>query len=554
MTFAAKTVIASVALLLGGIGLGSAPDSWASDDIESLARAAAAAVVNDAGGDSSAAAAAEAGGEAAAASEGAAEPGSGGSQEEQAPVQEKKAEQPADAAKRPEAQAVRLKDIKIEATLEGVFAGTGTEVALRPEAWATFEVVELVRHGTPVRKGETLVRFDDEAYRKAIAAKALEQQVGEIALLQAEEQFPRLEKSADLNLQEAERAFQAARDEYQRFLDVMRPMSIRMAENNLKSSRQSLENAQEELTQLEKMYEADEITEETEEIVLKRQRFQVEMAKFSLEYAEVNYEYTVSVSIPRREEALQVAVEQARLALEQAQMAKSLGLSRQRFELEQMREARKKAAEEHAKLLADRDLFVLKAPCDGIAYYGRCVDGKWVDLATLEGKLLPHGAAPTNSVLMTIVAPRPLTIEATAAENQFAGLKEGLAAVVVPAADETTTLRARVSAVASVPGAGNKFRVALTLDPQEIADWIAPGMACKATLTTYAAKQAVVVPADLIQTDADDPTKKYVLLAAAEGESPVRRDVRLGRKQDKDVEVVEGLSADDKIVPPSDAS
>jgi hypothetical protein len=554
MTSAAKTVIASVALLAGVLALGSAPQCWASEDIESLARAAAAAVVNDADGDAAAASQADADGEPAAESGGSGEQAAGGSQQEQAPAPEKKAADPSAGAKRPEAQAVRPKDIKIEATLEGVFAGTGTEVALRPEAWTTFEVVELVRHGTPVRKGETLVRFDDEAYRKAVAAKALEQQVGEIALLQAEEQFPRLEKSADLNLQEAERGFQAARDEYQRFLDVMRPMSIRMAENSLKSSRQSLENAQEELTQLEKMYEADEITEETEEIVLKRQRFQVEMAKFSLEYAEVNYEYTIGVSIPRREESLQVAVEQARLALEQAQMAKSLCLSRQRFELEQMREARKKAAEEHAKLLADRDLFVLKAPCDGIAYYGRCVDGKWVDLATLDSKLIPHGAAPTNSVLMTIVAPRPLTIEATAAENQFAGLKEGLTAVVVPAADETTTLRARVSAVASVPGAGNKFRVALTLDPQEIPDWIAPGMACKATLTTYAAKQAVVVPADLIQTDADDPTKKYVLLAAAEGESPVRRDVRLGRKQDKDVEVVDGLSAGDKIVPPSDAS
>ena len=102
------------------------------------------------------------------------------------------------------------------------------------------------------------------------------------------------------------------------------------------------------------MYDADELTEETEEIVLKRQKFEVEAAKFFLEYAKINHQYTTEISIPQREESLKTGVEVAKIAFDRASMAKSLGMNQQRYELEKMREARVKAVEAHAKLLADR--------------------------------------------------------------------------------------------------------------------------------------------------------------------------------------------------------
>jgi len=58
----------------------------------------------------------------------------------------------------------------------------------------------------------------------------------------------------------------------------------------------------------------------------------------------------------------------------------------------------------------------------------------------------------------------------------------------------------------------------------------------------------VVIPADLVQTDKKDEKKKYVMLQVEDEEKPIRRDLKLGKTKDKEVEVLKGLKADDKIV------
>ena len=211
-------------------------------------------------------------------------------------------------AKKPETFKVEAKAFKIDVEAEGVFVAEETaEVALRPEAWASFKVVEAVPHGKRVRKGDVLVKFDDKDIEKAIAEKSLELRTGELALMAAEEDFPRLEKSIALSYDEAKRQYDEAQDEKKRFDDTMRDMSERMAKYYLQSSEQQFQNANEEYEQLKKMYDADELTEETEEIVLKRQKFEVEAAKFFLEYAKINHQYTTEISIPQREESLKTA-------------------------------------------------------------------------------------------------------------------------------------------------------------------------------------------------------------------------------------------------------
>ena len=295
-----------------------------------------------------------------------------------------KKEKPAE-EKKPETVKVKTKDLKIEVEAEAVFvAEEAEEVALRPEVWSTFKVLEAVPHGKRVRKGDVLVKFDDKDIEEALAEKELQQRLGELALMEAEEEFPRTEKSIVLNYEQAQREYDQAKDEYERFEKQMREMSEKLAEYYLKSAEQDFESAQEELDQLVKMYEADELTEETEEIVLRRQKFQVEAAKFFVDYSKINHDYTMNVSIPRREEMLKTAVDMAKIEFERAKMAKSLGMNQQRYELQSLRETRARSVENHAKLVEDRELMTLKSPADGIAYYGRQVNGRWIEVSSLE--------------------------------------------------------------------------------------------------------------------------------------------------------------------------
>lgn len=455
---------------------------------------------------------------------------------------------PAAEEKKPETHKVETKDLKIEVEVEAVFVAEETEeVALRPEAWASFQVVEAVPHGQRVRKGDVLVKFDDKDIEKALSEKSIEQRLGELALMAAEEEFPRLEKSIELNYEMANRAHEESVQEYDRFQKTMRDLSEKLAKYYLKSAEQDLDNAQEEFNQLKKMYEADEMTEETEEIVLRRQEFQVEAAKFSLEYSKINHDYTLNVTIPRRNELLSTAVEEAEIALDRSKMTKSLGLNKQRYELQSLRESRARSVEKHAELVADRALMTLKAPADGIAYYGRCVNGRWIEVSSLEAKLIPFGTVTPNSVVMTIVKDRPMYVETSIGEKDLPNVKAGQLVTVSPLSDDEIELTGSVEKSADVPGGGNKFAVRVELK-DDAPEWLMPGMTGKAKIKTYEADDAVVIPAELVQADEDDPKKKYVMLQVEDEEKPVRRNVKLGETKDKSVEVLKGLKAGELIV------
>jgi hypothetical protein len=473
------------------------------------------------------------------------------SKAEEKPADEKKAaadKKPAE-EKKPETVKVKTKDLKIEVESEGVFvAEESDEVALRPEVWTTFKVLEAVPHGKRVRKGDVLVKFDDKDIEESLAEKGLQQRLGELALMEAEEEFPRAEKAITLTYDQTKREYEQAKDEYERFQKQMREMSEKLAQYYLKSAEQDFESAREELDQLVKMYEADELTEETEEIVLRRQKFQVEAAKFFVDYSKINHDYTMSVSIPRREEMLKTAVELTKIEFERAKMAKSLGMNQQRYELQGLRETRARSVENFAKLEQDRALMTLKAPADGIAYYGRQVNGRWIEVSGMEQKLIPFGTVSPNSVVMTIVKDRPVYVETSIGEKELPTVKAKQEVTVVPAADSEVELKGAVEKVADVPGGGNKFAVRIEVEADKLPEWLMPGMTGKTKITTYDVEDAVVIAADLVQSDEDDPKKKYVMLQIEDEEKPIRRDIKLGKTKDKEVEIVKGLEKGDEIV------
>jgi len=451
--------------------------------------------------------------------------------------------------KKPKPHKVKRDKLKIEVELDGIFvAGEMEEVALRPEVWSRFEVLEAVEHGTYVKKGDILVRFDDEKIEKDLAEEALDQRIAELSLMRDEEEFPRLKRMLELSFESAERKNEQVQADYKYYHATDRPLIVQIANFRYKSAEEELAAAQEELNQLQKMYEADELTEETEEIVLRRQQFAVETAELLLELNKENRDYTLNVSLPRSDESYESAKEAAELSYKQAKTAMEVGLTRNNYNMEKKRRARAESVERHGKFLSDKGLMEVRAPTDGVVYYGKCLNGKWSQVASLQAKLKPFGSAAPNSVLMTIVKPGSLHIESRVGEKELPDLKAGLKATIIPTADKELKLEGRVARVGSIPGASNKFTVELDVDTTQSPEWLVAGMTCDAKVITYENKEAVVVPRDLVQTDEDDEQIKYVMLVDLEEDEPVRRKVKLGRKHDKVVEILNGLVEGDQII------
>jgi len=260
-------------------------------------------------------------------------------------------------AKKRKTLKIEPKRLKIDLALDGTFAARKMEeVVFRPEAWTTYEIVDVVEHGAKVHKGETLFKFDSEKLDEAIADLELEQRINELAILKSEEEMPRMEKTLKLDSAAAERTNKQAKEDFERYREIDRPMMEKTAEFMVKYYNFNLNYEKDELEQLEKMYKADDLTEETEEIVLKRQKNSVEFAEFSLENAKLSRDETLKISLPRYDIRIKEALERSEMAQARARQALELDLTKARYELEQRKKARTKSLDRHGKLLQDRQL------------------------------------------------------------------------------------------------------------------------------------------------------------------------------------------------------
>jgi multidrug efflux pump subunit AcrA (membrane-fusion protein) len=311
----------------------------------------------------------------------------------------------------------------------------------------------------------------------------------------------------------------------------------------------NLDYEKDELKQLEKMYKADDLTEETEEIILKRQRAAVEFAQFSLDHAKLSSEEMLNVRLPRTDIQMKEALERAALAKARAQLAVSIDLPRARYDLEKLKKARTKSLEKHTKLLGDRDLMELKSPADGVVYYGQCANGRWAETPSLITKYEPHNNVTPNSVVMTIVDPHPLYVTSTLDEGKRPDVADAAKVKVTLPSDGDDRVGGKVKSISPIPVSSGKFEINFDLDQDDIPSWIVAGMSCKISITTYDALNAIVLPKKAVHDDDYDPETHFVWLVDAEDATakPKRREVKLGKRKEDEIEILKGLKKGDVV-------
>jgi HlyD family secretion protein len=448
----------------------------------------------------------------------------------------------------PATETVKRGPIRIAVELDGVFeGGQAEEISVAPKEWNMLVVQQAAAHGAVVRKGDVLLQLETDKLDRTIAETRNELALSEKAIVQAELQLQAMEKIAPLDMEAGRLAAQFAEEDQAFYFDVLKALSVRVAEQRLKSARDNLEYQEEEFRQLEKMYKADDITEETEEIVLRRARNSLEQAKFMAEIAKVVYDSTLKFELPRKDLEVRESTQRAVLGWERNKLAQPVALDKQRLELDRLRLQRKQAEERLARLEADRLLLTVRAGIDGVVYYGKLNRGRPADAEALADALSPQGKIAPNQVVMTVVAPRPLRVRATVAEAMLNDLRPGLNATAVPTGYPDLELPAALDRIGDVPIAPGQFDGSFTLSLKERIKQLMPGMTCKLKLVPYFKADALRVPTKTLVPDELDEEKFSVKVLKDDG-TQVDRPVKLGRKTEKYVEILEGLSEGEKVV------
>jgi multidrug efflux pump subunit AcrA (membrane-fusion protein) len=189
----------------------------------------------------------------------------------------------------------------------------------------------------------------------------------------------------------------------------------------------------------------------------------------------------------------------------------------------------------------------IKAPADGIVYYGKCTRGTWGTAGAMAAKLQRGGVLTPAEVILTIVQPRPLFIRAVVEEKDVHWVRPDVKGKAVPVPYPDLKLPAKVSQVSAIPVTPGNFEARIAVDTGVDSAAIMPGMACAVKLVPYAKADALTVPATSVFTDDLDEDKHFVYVPGKDGK-PEKRFVAAGQTSEGKTEIKGGLDEGDEVL------
>lgn len=416
---------------------------------------------------------------------------------------------------------------------------------LDPEVWTSFEIVSIADHGSPVKTGEPLVVFDTESIDRKIKDTRQELSTGTLQLAQAELDLATLEKTVPEQLERLKRSAGVAAEELEYFLKTGRKASEETADQSLKRQKQMLASYQEELKQLLQMYEADDITEETEEIILKKQRDSVEYAEFALRMEMLDHKRKLEVALPKEEISLTEKRDDTALQLEKGAKELPRSVELKKLEVAALKTTLGRLKETLADLEADRKLFEIKAPGDGLFYYGSIEDGKWVTGDLIKG-LAPRGEAPLGKNFATFIpSAANLVVKAFPAQKDASSLSPETKGMATLQGREDVLVPVTLTSISDTPNPDGTYSATLTAEWPEAVKPV-PGQALEVRMVTYTAEKALSVPVEALEFGAGGWTIEVKL---ADGKTE-RRVVGRGKTDGERAEITSGLEAGQVIIVP----
>jgi hypothetical protein len=438
-----------------------------------------------------------------------------------------------------------IETVPIEGTLA---VAPVAQYAPDPKQASELVVLSAVPHGQAVKKGDVILRLDSEKIEDAIEVAKRTEGEKTLALGEAKLELEFTQRESLIAAALAERALTQAQDDLKRFTDVTLPLEKQSAEFSVKSAENSLKYNLEELKQLEQMYREDDLTEETEEIILERARNSVEQAKFMLLRTQNSADESTKVTLPRRQESLQDAVQKAEIELAKQQATGRIQLAKLGLAVAKAEADLKESQEKLAELQSDLEKMIVLAPADGWLYYGRHVNGDWPQREALKSKLQPGGRLTAREVVFSIVKAGPYEVFGTVKPEVFAQLKPGqVGRLTVPGTEGA--FGATIAEIQPVPTSSGEFVVRMkALDLENPS--VLPGRAAKVEVAVQEAKDVVTLPKVAVESEGE---KHFVTIVNPDGGSE-RREVTTGIAQGDSIEIKEGVAAGDQVLLPTPAA
>ena len=423
---------------------------------------------------------------------------------------------------------------------EGVFvADEPFEVRLKFEAHSgPLIITSAAANRAEVKKGDTLLELDTVAIKRDVAAAENELTAAKATLVKAESDATLGEQADALAMRIQQQETKNAEAAVKWWEQVDGPQILTSAQLQVKMSRANVEDQEDELDQLKKMYKSEDLTSQTADIVIKRSVRQLDVSKTMTKMTEERSHKTETHTYAIARQGVIDALDQSKQRLEMLKVSQALAAVLRKTGLNTARLAAATSEKKLADLKKDQALFSIKAPADGIVLYGSASGGAWtgIDPKTMRvGERLTSGAT-----VMTLFKPGDLKVELTIPESQSAWAKPGAKARVTPVAFPELSYEGTCAAPAPKPGSGSLSFVT-TINVGDVDARIVPGMKSTVRVDGGEADGVLLVPVGAVSGG-------KVWVRGKDGQE-TQKDVVTGRSDGKMIEVKQGVSEGDQVLP-----
>jgi macrolide-specific efflux system membrane fusion protein len=170
-------------------------------------------------------------------------------------------------------------------------------------------------------------------------------------------------------------------------------------------------------------------------------------------------------------------------------------------------------------------------------------------IAPIEGDVIVRAVEPGQSVTQNdaiIVLSDRLIVQAQVDETDIGKVKLGQQAVITLDAYPKIEVRAQVDHVSyESKTVSNVTIYTVDIVPQEVPDVFRSGMSANVKIIQEIRENLLLIPQQAVKKE---DGKNYVLLGQGRGKKPLKKEIQLGIADGDNVQVVSGLSVEDKVL------
>jgi len=431
---------------------------------------------------------------------------------------------------------VRRGPLRIDVTVGGNLAASET-VRLTSGVEGRTTILSIVPEGTQVTKDQVVCELDATLLVERRIQQTITVGNAEASLVKATQARAIQESQNKSDLEKAQRTIEFARQDLEMFLEGERDLELEKSQQAIDLAQEEAQRARSHLTWSEELNQKGFLTAtELEADRISQHRSEVELQQASRER-----ELLERYRLPRRESELRAALTESEAERERVALQATARLvdfdsdvrsSTAELALEREKLARLERQIERARL---------RAPCDGYVVYAQRDNddppiGEGVEVREREEIL----AIPSSA---------GMTAEIKLHETVLKQVQEGLPCTLSIDALPGLRLAGRVSFVAMLPDQNSRWSnpnlrlYRCQVQVTEGHPGLRPGMSCQVEILVEDIADTLYVP---VQSVVRDGTR--TLCFVARGEREEAREVRLGRYDERWVEVLEGVQEGETVL------